>query len=315
MPIWISFDPLPSRHPKLWGRVAFRVFPAIALVSRIAWRLSGRGRTTGYDNSVLWRLLWHWNRRIGRLPREGEARTVARVGLGLRMDLNLARLTDCFAYVFGAGECDVEAAFRAFAGPRDAVLDIGANVGTATLAFARLRPKATIYAVEASALMRAELERNIALNALSNIQIVPFAAGDQPGRAFLRAETPENPGSAFISAPEGLRCTEGVEVVRLDDRFPEGVRVGFMKLDIEGYETRALRGARRILTRDKPVLVVEVNELALGRAGSSVRELLESISGMGYALYRLDHGRRTPVRAWDSSRLANLIAIHPGRRL
>lgn len=46
--------------------------------------------------------------------------------------------------------------------------------------------------------------------------------------------------------------------VPLDELIPE--RIDFMKIDVEGFEVEALKGARRILSEDKPLLCLEVTD-------------------------------------------------------
>lgn len=55
-----------------------------------------------------------------------------------------------------------------------------------------------------------------------------------------------------------------------------------IKLDIEGWEVRALRGAKRTLREHHPIIVCEVNRHALERAGTSAAELHETLWLAGY---------------------------------
>jgi len=64
-----------------------------------------------------------------------------------------------------------------------------------------------------------------------------------------------------------------------------GRRVSFIKLDIEGFEGRALRGSLKTIRRFKPLLLVEMQELASQRAGSSTSELWSFIENLGYSFY------------------------------
>jgi len=58
------------------------------------------------------------------------------------------------------------------------------------------------------------------------------------------------------SSEELARC-EPTEVVTIDDQIGAERSVGIIQLDIEGYETEALFGARRTIARCRPVLILE----------------------------------------------------------
>jgi hypothetical protein len=88
-----------------------------------------------------------------------------------------------------------------------------------------------------------------------------------------------------------------VRVARLDD-LPLRRPVSFLKLDIEGAEPLALAGAREILTSDRPVILSELHRKQLARvAGSTPREVIETMRGLRYRCHRLGRGRdRSPSR-------------------
>jgi FkbM family methyltransferase len=71
-----------------------------------------------------------------------------------------------------------------------------------------------------------------------------------------------------------------IRVITLDSL---ALAPAFIKLDVEGHEVRALRGARLTIMRFRPVLVVEVNKWALEPAGSSIRALWTELRGLEYA--------------------------------
>jgi hypothetical protein len=59
-----------------------------------------------------------------------------------------------------------------------------------------------------------------------------------------------------------------------------------MKLDIEGFEYYALKGAQSILSADdQPILQIELNDEALERSGSSRKEIVGYLKDLGYAFY------------------------------
>jgi FkbM family methyltransferase len=77
---------------------------------------------------------------------------------------------------------------------------------------------------------------------------------------------PENTGIGTIESANkldqnsGIKTIQSVEVqVRCLDEFDTG-RISFIKIDVEGHELEVLQGARKLLERDHPVLLIEIEE-------------------------------------------------------
>ena len=81
-----------------------------------------------------------------------------------------------------------------------------------------------------------------------------------------------------------------VPIVRLDDVVTERP-VRMIKMDVEGAEPQVLRGARRLLREDRPIVVSELHPTQLDRAsGVTAREFLEEARQVGYRAHRLAGG-------------------------
>lgn len=61
-------------------------------------------------------------------------------------------------------------------------------------------------------------------------------------------------------------------------------RVAFIKADVEGFEPAVLRGAASVLERDRPALLLEIEDRHLGRYGTSAAEVSDHLRGLGYAM-------------------------------
>jgi FkbM family methyltransferase len=70
-----------------------------------------------------------------------------------------------------------------------------------------------------------------------------------------------------------------VPVERLDDQGLDDVR--FVKIDVEGHELEVLRGGEQLLRRDKPMLLVEIEQRHLG-AERTVADVVSYLGGLGY---------------------------------
>jgi FkbM family methyltransferase len=170
------------------------------------------------------------------------------------------------------------------------VIDVGANIGETTLRFAKLIGKeGRVISFEPFPATFSKLQANISLNKdRTNITAVNKALGDHP--AVLHMKTAAgNSGENRIDAIGG---NTPVDAVRLDDWLQEHpeIKPDFIKIDVEGFEMKVLRGADKTLRTLAPVLFMEVNPEFLSRAGDSADELMRYLSAHGYSLSDAENG-------------------------
>jgi FkbM family methyltransferase len=164
-----------------------------------------------------------------------------------------------------------------FLAPDDTVCDVGANIGTLTLMFARHVPQGAVYAFEPVRAFYQLLVTNVALNELTNA--VPFhaAVGATSGRIRVPRVDLATPANLGAVALENFTDGEEVPLIRLDDL--ELPRCGLLKIDVEGMELDVLRGAARMVERCRPLIFAE-NERS-DRSGP----LLDLLIDLGYDCY------------------------------
>lgn len=158
---------------------------------------------------------------------------------------------------FEETEIDIAAALYSALYPDRCILDVGANVGIHSLAWARLAP---VVALEPAPGTHSRLEANVAANGLQDrIRTLRTAAGDAVGEVdfFVAAD------SAFSSLNDTgrIRIRERTRVpcTTLDALAAElPLPVGLLKIDVEGLERAVIAGAAELLRRDRPVLLVEI---------------------------------------------------------
>ena len=186
---------------------------------------------------------------------------------------------------------------------RDAVvLDVGSHAGQFAKLFARLAPEGRVIAVEPGRYALSILTRAVAFNRLKNITILSLALGDKAERLALQMPVKPSGSFGFGLSHFGRAAVderaarrevgETVETTTIDGLMSqEGLaRLDFIKMDIEGWELRALTGAAASLAQHRPTIMVEVDNQHLARAEDSAQDLFEYLTGVGYRAFRPQPG-------------------------
>ena len=160
------------------------------------------------------------------------------------------------------------------------VIDVGANIGAYALRAARqVGPSGRVIALEPLPETAQRLRRNIVRNRIGNITVVEAAAGDKEGEVDLYAGDRQSSASMCHT---GKGASHHVRMTTLDMLVmtQQLQRVDWIKMDIEGAEAIALRGAMDILAKFRPSILFE--------NGSSGSQTIEVLRSAGYRIGRLD---------------------------
>jgi FkbM family methyltransferase len=179
------------------------------------------------------------------------------------------------------------------------VVDVGANLGLYTLFMAGLvGPTGRVIAFEPDPDLVALLRGNCAVNAAANVEAHGAALGSTPGRLFLN-RIMLNSGNNHLGAQgrSALRQPLEVEVAAFDSLLP-GVRPDFVKIDVQGWELKVLRGMEGTLKGADPVIYLEFWPEGLKRAGDTPRELFSFTRDLGLQFYSCDERRRLDESAF-----------------
>ena len=189
--------------------------------------------------------------------------------------------------------------------PGDCFIDAGANIGLITLvAAARVGATGHGISCEPVPATAAMLRRNVEANGFSWVTIEQRAVGETRGSAQMTAFHASAGHHSFAppSTAEGHPVV--VDVSCLDELAATlPAPPALVKLDVEGAEVKALRGARELVAARTTTFIIEVEPEHLQRQGTSVQELretfidyeafaIETKRGGGFALVHW-HG------AWD----------------
>lgn len=158
-------------------------------------------------------------------------------------------------------------------------MDIGANLGYCTLSMAKKCDK--VYAFEPDERSRILLEKNIKLNKLENVYVLKEAVGSKICTVNFHKDEKPNLSRVIEEKDEywdkGIKCLSIDEICETTGQMPN-----FIKMDIEGSEVNALKGALKTLKKAEYLkILVEIHPQFYSKT-NDFRVILEKLIEMGY---------------------------------
>lgn len=141
-----------------------------------------------------------------------------------------------------------------------AILDVGAFIGDSASVFRTLFPQSTIYAFEPSKFNTEQMYKHFAKDIDAGIiKPVLKGCGDKKATLKLCKFQGDLDSRASMHFNNDDMPFEEVEVIRIDDYVAENnIDVGLIKMDIEGFEIEAIKGALEVIKTKRPLLVISI---------------------------------------------------------
>lgn len=230
--------------------------------------------------------------------------------LGMKIDLDPARANEAWIMKFlerGAYyEPDIARLMCDTVDEGDVVVDVGANAGFFTALMGMLVGRhGRVLSFEPGENNLARLRNNIALNALSNVELITKPASDAAGTVSFYLNADDTGGNAMWDPAtfEGndksaaSRQVQTLEATTIDAEF-ERLSLPtpkFIKIDTEGAELKVLAGCKHLLEgRKVPFVVTEYHPFGLEKMGASPQELRGFMESRGYATFVLYYDGSLP---------------------
>ncbi len=179
------------------------------------------------------------------------------------------------------------------------VVDVGANIGIYTEFLSRcVGPTGLVHSFEPSP---DNFKRLFAVTRnLSNVRLTQAAVGERSGECKLYVSDELNVDHRAYKTDGDSRRAVSTEMVALDDYFKPGQRVDLIKMDIQGYELHALRGAQRVVQENPDTnLLIEFWPAGLEQAGVGWEEVVEMLRGFNMNLTVVRTSGLVPFDAHD----------------
>lgn len=223
--------------------------------------------------------------------------------------------------IHGYHEPAVTLLLERLAARKHSFLDVGSHLGYFSILFASV-PGNEAVAIELDpsnfrALMRgAEMQP---AEVRSRIRALNIGISDQSGTIEVPRSRALDSSRRIGGTLDDVEDRVSVPLTTID-RLAADLRLlpDVIKVDVEGFEVHALRGARSVLANERPLLLIEVHPAGIAGEGESVSNLLAMLNDAGYKCYRfLQHRAKagsyltTDILTHDDSNW-DVICVHEG---
>lgn len=171
--------------------------------------------------------------------------------------------------------------------PDSIIIDIGGHIGLNAVFFSKLAYQGHVYVFEPAPNTMQVLKNTAKLNSLTNITFVPMMVTNKKGaEAFYinNSSIADNANSAIKHRTDkNLKLIEVFSTTI--DLFIEDQKihhVDFVKIDAEGAEELVLRGATKLLARDKPRMTLGLHPAPIVLNGDSLESIYNILTENNY---------------------------------
>lgn len=220
----------------------------------------------------------------------------------LRMYIDKSGFVNSTIYWKGYLSPAVASVLRHHLRPEMTLVDVGANVGEITLVAAKRLTRGRVLAFEPMPQAFAQLSRNVALNNLTGVELFNIGLFDKTGSLPMYQKQDIIFGTINEGVPSLFSTGDDPEEVRVPLRRFDDVaqecgltRLDVMKIDVEGAELMVLRGAESLIKRFRPLIIVELCDVNLQKAGYTVGELIHYLGSLEYDVQTLDDSGKRPL--------------------
>lgn len=202
--------------------------------------------------------------------------------------------------------------YRALVCKHDVVADIGANIGLTSLLFSSLASK--VFSFEPSPSTYKILQTNLARAGVTNVKAINLGLGEKP-ESLTITFAKNNRSGAFVSnkiRPIRGHITEEIQIDTIDNYFSKlEIMPNFIKIDVEGFEKSVIKGATRILSKSKPIVVMEMNHFCLNVLHRiTLPDFLEFICTVFPVCYAIDTDNQSISDLHDSDEAYHVMHEH-----
>ena len=173
---------------------------------------------------------------------------------------------------------------KAYIWPGSTALDVGANFGQMSVLFSRfVGAGGEVHSFEADPFVYELLLKTLAANNCQNVTAHPGAVYDRPNQQLFYPVQDFKRAQAYGSCGIDPKATAGRTVKTLTiDGLKINTPISFMKVDIQGSDLFALRGAVETIKRHRMPILFEFEQQFQAEFGTSFQDYVDFVNSISY---------------------------------
>lgn len=195
-------------------------------------------------------------------------------------------------YFMGAYEPIETYVFTNLIEPNAVIIDAGANIGSYSLFCSSKASSGHVYSFEPIEINIKQIKENIRLSNKKNITVVEKGLWNKNETLTFSIEksSENNLGTFTASSLKNSDMEIKCKVVTLDSFVDENniKRLDYIKMDIEGAELFALKGALSTVKKFRPTILMEINKVACERFNYKCQDLFEILKEFNYKVFKIE---------------------------
>ncbi len=173
----------------------------------------------------------------------------------------------------------------------DSALDIGANIGLQSLRMAQsVGSTGHVYGFEPLDHLREKAAKNLRLNTVANVMLLPFALSDSESEMeYAIDKTNWNQGTFSLGDQSAGSESQKIRIKIADelDEVKNIEKLKLVKIDVEGFEFNVLKGLKQTLAKHKPRVIFEYDKNYWVKNGQHIEDCFDFLRDLGYMLYQI----------------------------
>ena len=175
-------------------------------------------------------------------------------------------------------------------------LDVGAYKGVYTYFISKYSKN--VYAFEPNPKSYKILKKTVN----KNVKVLPYALSDKSSSDFLKIPKGKKGYSNQGGSIRDVKLDKNFGKLKIETKKIDDLKlknIGFIKIDAEGVEIKVLKGAKKLIKKYKPTLLIEIEERYISEP---IEKTLNKILNLGYRGFALIGETLTPLKFFDANK-------------